>query len=82
MAIASDLGPPDGRSSDICSYCGKRLHYDPMQCPHCGNYTDGKGPLAQRAARRTRFRTLALAILVGFFLLIGIIGVILFFVNR
>lgn len=29
-----------------CTYCGKQIPVDIVRCPKCGEYTDGRGPLA------------------------------------
>lgn len=34
---------------DVCSYCNRSIFPDVLRCPHCGNYTDGKGAVAEAA---------------------------------
>ena len=83
-SIASGLGPPGSDSDDMCSYFGKRIYRDILRCPHCGN-TDGQGPLAGKA-KRHRFRfgwpELLAVIVVAILVLVGVVGMIMFFVNR
>ena len=40
---------PDDLDLEPCTYCGKQIPADIVQCPHCRNFTDGKGSLAGKA---------------------------------
>jgi ribosomal protein L40E len=51
----------DDLDFDSCSYCGARIPADIVRCPKCGQYTDGRGPLAGRQ-RWTPRRLAALVI--------------------
>jgi predicted nucleic acid-binding Zn ribbon protein len=61
----------DDLDFEPCSYCGAQIPADIVRCPKCGEFTDGKGPLASR--QRMTPRNIA-------FLVIGLITVIAFLV--
>ena len=83
-SIASGYEEPDFQGGgNQCSYCGKAVYHDCFQCPHCGAYTDGKGPLAKerarRKGRRERFQLAILIIFIAIPILAAILGIILWF---
>ncbi len=41
----------DESDYESCSYCGKTILADVVQCPYCRNYTDDKGPLGLQSER-------------------------------
>ena len=54
---------PDDLDFERCTYCGKQIPADIVRCPECGEYTDGKGPLAgavRWTPRRIAFLLIAL----------------------
>jgi hypothetical protein len=52
---------PDDLDFERCTYCGGQIPADIVRCPECGQYTDGKGPLA-RAVSWTPRRVAALVV--------------------
>ena len=54
---------------EACTYCGAQIPADIVRCPRCGEYTDGRGPLAGRQKMTPRN---------VFFMVIGVITTIAF----
>ncbi len=52
---------PDDLDFERCTYCGKQIPADIVQCPHCRNFTDGQGPLAGKG--RTTWRSVSFLVI-------------------
>ena len=77
--ISSGSSPSDHSSRSTCSYFGREVYEDIFRCPYCGNYDDGKGPIAAKEKKQlwniNRYEWIVLILLFSIPVLAGIIAI-------